>query len=451
MAPSWDRKRAAHLYRRAGFGGTRRDLDLAVSLGREGAVSHLVDYDGISTADLDAYLDLFGFNLAGYPGGLHDEREYFLSRWWYLRMQHGPRPLQEKMTLFWHNHFATSFVKVEQEQLMYAQNQIFRSLGMGRFGDLLLAVSRDPAMLIYLDNASNVKGSPNENFAREVMELFTMGHGNYTQQDVTEAARAFTGWTIDAANHNQFVFDPDAHDDGFKSFLGQYGLFRGEDIVAVLGRAPRDGRLHYRQARALLSGQRPVRRSRKEPPGPVRLEHGGHPSDRPGDSAFRRVRPDRGCAGHDQVAHRARRRSVPVAGSRVGRGGLQQLLGRHGPEPLLSAERRGLERGTDLDPHAGLPDAVSTSPTHSSTRSERYGDLGAFTNFRWDISRFFDGIGPSRAPTRSSTSWSTGSGWSRRRMRCARRCADISPSTVPSRGRPIPSTTTSSGAGRSIS
>ncbi len=185
---SWDRKRAAHLYRRAGFGGRPEDLDRAISLGREGAVSYLVDYDGISTADLDAYLGLFGFDLGGYQEGIGDLRGTFITRWWYSRMLHGPRPLQEKMTLFWHNHFATSFVKVEEEQLMYAQNQIFRNLGMGRFGDLLLAVSRDPAMLLYLDNASNIKGAPNENFAREVMELFTMGHGNYTQQDITESA-----------------------------------------------------------------------------------------------------------------------------------------------------------------------------------------------------------------------------------------------------------------------
>ena len=150
-----------------------------------------------------------------------------LLRWWYLRMHYTPRPLEEKMTLFWHNHFATSINKVEPVELMYAQNQIFRSLGMGPFEKLLLEVSRDPAMLIWLDNASNVKQAPNENFAREVMELFTMGVDHYTQQDVTEAARAFTGWSVDAANHYRFGFYPEAHDDGAKTFLGQSRVLQG--------------------------------------------------------------------------------------------------------------------------------------------------------------------------------------------------------------------------------
>src|SRR5262249_43799348 len=182
MTQIWDRKRAAHLYRRAGFGGLAEELDFAVSEGRERAVSRLVDYGAISTADLDAYLSLYGFDLDGYNDVPYD-RFLNLLRWWYFRMQLTPRPLEEKMTLFWHGHFATSIQKVGVPQLMYAQNQIFRTQGMGKFGDLLLAVSRDPAMLLWLDNASNVKTAPNENFAREVMELFTMGVGHYTQQD----------------------------------------------------------------------------------------------------------------------------------------------------------------------------------------------------------------------------------------------------------------------------
>jgi len=229
MASTWDRKRAAHLYRRAGFGASPAELDHATALGREGAVSLLVDFDAISTDALDSWLDLFGFD----PGSQVD-----LVRWWYFRMQYTPRPLEEKLTLFWHNHFATSIEKVGSVPMMYAQNQIFRSLGMGKFGDLLLAVSRDPAMLIWLDNASNVKQAPNENFAREVMELFTLGLGNYTQQDVTEAARAFTGWTIDAANGDRFLFDPTVHDDGLKAFLGSFGYYRGEDIIAILAARP---------------------------------------------------------------------------------------------------------------------------------------------------------------------------------------------------------------------
>jgi len=234
---TWDRARAAHLYRRAAFGGTAEELDLAVSLGREGAVSRLVDYEQISSDGLEAYLSLFGFDPEGF-GPAPFDRLAELTRWWYLRMQYTPRPLEEKMTLFWHNHFATSVSKVGEPALMYQQNQIFRSRGTGFFADLLLAVSRDPAMLIWLDNASSVKGRPNENFAREVMELFTMGRGNYTQNDVRESARALTGWTVDPANSYKFVYDPSIHDDGPKTFLGRLGYFKPEDIIEILAARP---------------------------------------------------------------------------------------------------------------------------------------------------------------------------------------------------------------------
>src|SRR5262245_36855344 len=125
MTQRWDRKRAAHLYRRAGFGGTREELDRAVSRGREGAVSRPLDYETASTADLADYLDLLGYDLTGFDDVAYDRFDQLL-RWWNLRMQFSPRQLEEKMTLFWHNHFATSIGKVEKPQLMYAQNQIFR-------------------------------------------------------------------------------------------------------------------------------------------------------------------------------------------------------------------------------------------------------------------------------------------------------------------------------------
>ena len=136
-AGTWDRMRAAHLHRRAGFGGSREELDLSVSLGREGAVSRLVDFEAIPIDGLEAYLSLFGFDPGGF-GAVPFDREAELRRWWYLRMQYTPRPLEEKMALFWHNHFATSVTKVGEPALMYQQNQIFRSLGMGLFADLLL-------------------------------------------------------------------------------------------------------------------------------------------------------------------------------------------------------------------------------------------------------------------------------------------------------------------------
>ena len=234
---AWDRARAAHLYRRAGFGAAPDELDLAVSLGREGAVARLVDYEQIPSDELDAFLDRNGRDLTGY-GPVPYDRFSELLRWWYWRMQYTPRPLEEKMVLFWHNHFATSINKVGDPQLMYAQNRILRTYAMGRFETLLMSVSRDPAMLIWLDNASNVRGAPNENFAREVMELFTMGVNHYTQRDVTEAARAYTGWTVDNQKYNAFYFNPDFHDDGIKTVLGNSGRFKGEDVIAILAARP---------------------------------------------------------------------------------------------------------------------------------------------------------------------------------------------------------------------
>jgi uncharacterized protein (DUF1800 family) len=151
------------------------------------------------------------------------------------------RPLQERMVLFWHNHFATSASKVNRAELMLAQNETFRRLALGSFREMLLAVSRDPAMLLWLDNYLNRKGKPNENYARELLELFTLGIGNYTEQDVKEAARAFTGWTLRPRVGFQFV--PALHDDGEKQFLGQRGNLNGTDIIDILVRHPKTAEL----------------------------------------------------------------------------------------------------------------------------------------------------------------------------------------------------------------
>lgn len=156
-----------------------------------------------------------------------------LRAWWYQEMRDTPSPLTERMTLFWHNHFVSSQQKVRLPILMYRQNVLLRSDALGNFGTLLHEVSKDPAMLIYLDNASNHKGHANENFAREVMELFTVGIGHYREDDVREAARAFTGWGIDRAS-GRFRFYPRLHDDGEKTFLGRTGRFDGDDILDIL-------------------------------------------------------------------------------------------------------------------------------------------------------------------------------------------------------------------------
>jgi uncharacterized protein (DUF1800 family) len=153
--------------------------------------------------------------------------------WWLQEMVATPFPLSEKMVLFWHNHFVSSQQKVRQPQYLYRQNLLLREHALGNFGALLHAIARDPAMVIYLDSASNRKGQPNENFAREVMELFTLGEGNYTERDIKEAARAFTGWSIDP-DKGEFLMRPLAHDDGVKTVLGQTGKFDGNAVLDIL-------------------------------------------------------------------------------------------------------------------------------------------------------------------------------------------------------------------------
>jgi uncharacterized protein (DUF1800 family) len=156
-----------------------------------------------------------------------------LRAWWTAEMLSTPTPFTEKMTLFWHNHFATSQQKVRNAYPMYRQNVMFRKYAFGNFGGLLREVSKDPAMLVYLDGAQNRKGMPNENFAREVMELFTLGEGNYSEKDIKEVARAFSGWSIDL-DAGEFRFRKPQHDDGEKTIFGQTGRYNGDDVVTLL-------------------------------------------------------------------------------------------------------------------------------------------------------------------------------------------------------------------------
>ena len=158
-----------------------------------------------------------------------------LATWWGGRMLTSRRPLEEKLTLFWHGHFATGAGKVRDARMMHRQNEMLRANAAGNFRDLLLGILTDPAMLVYLDNGENRKDHPNENFGRELLELFTMGVGNYTERDIREAARAFTGWTNDAL---EFRFDADNHDFGAKTFLGRTGPFDGEDIIDIILETP---------------------------------------------------------------------------------------------------------------------------------------------------------------------------------------------------------------------
>lgn len=251
-----DRDKVAHLLRRFGLGASEAEIDYYGREGWLGAVDKLLDYKSRPDA-----LDMTPSELAeqALPNGLgKGTKAQFdaLQVWWIARMVRTQRPLEEKMTLFWHDHFATSGEKVTDADMMLRQNQILRANATGKFHTLLSSVSKDPAMLFWLDNEFNVKEHPNENFAREVMELFTLGIGNYTEKDIQEAARAFTGWTLATpgqanrkANKNpkngklakNQVFDEGLanHDEGIKTILGDKGNFNGDDVLGILCGKPR--------------------------------------------------------------------------------------------------------------------------------------------------------------------------------------------------------------------
>ncbi|MCO5298149.1 MAG: DUF1800 domain-containing protein [Fimbriimonadaceae bacterium] len=233
MALKTDREKCAHLLRRFGLGASEAELDYYLQDGFDGAIDRLLDYESVQEA-----IDLDPSELANNNGQVNVPG---LITWWGFKLITTRRPLLEKMTLFWHDHFATSAAKVNQAPLMYQQNEVLRKHATGDFRTLLLEVSQDPAMLFWLDNQFNVRGKPNENFAREVMELFTLGIGHYTEKDIQESARAFTGWSIGRLNRQAegipkatFLYRPALHDSGVKEFLGSKGNFSGEDVIGLL-------------------------------------------------------------------------------------------------------------------------------------------------------------------------------------------------------------------------
>jgi hypothetical protein len=215
----------AHLLRRAGFGYTPAELARYKSLGYQGALTELLYPETIDNSYCEGRIRQQGVFDFSNPGDL--------KRWWMYRMLYTARPLEEKITLFWHGHFATADFKVRNPQAMYAQNQTLRRYALGNFNTLLQNVSIDPAMIVWLDNQQNVKGKPNENYAREIMELFTMGIGNYTEGDIKEAARAFTGWQT---RNNAYYFNAAQHDEGTKSVLGVSGNLNGDDVINLLAK-----------------------------------------------------------------------------------------------------------------------------------------------------------------------------------------------------------------------
>ena len=217
----WDRRRAAHLFRRAGFAATSRELDEAVRLDPAQVVEELLR-GGEEASSFHAQMQ----GLADAIVAVNEPRQ--LSAWWLYTMLFTPHPLLEKMTLFWHGHFATSAAKVTEARLMLAQNELLRRHALGDYRQLVRDISRDPAMLIYLDSVTNHKLHPNENYARELMELFCLGEGCYTEADVQELARCFTGWEI---RHGKFYFNRYQHDRGQKSLLGKTGTLTGDDAI----------------------------------------------------------------------------------------------------------------------------------------------------------------------------------------------------------------------------
>jgi uncharacterized protein (DUF1800 family) len=245
-----ERDKIAHLLRRAGFGYSQAQLEQYAALGLNGAIDRLLSYDAVSDAALENRLIDLKLNL--YNGN-------DLQRWWLLRMIYTERPLLEKMTLFWHGLLVSGTGKVGITQPkadappgtplprhhILEQNKFFREHAVSDFGTILKGISRDPAMVLYLDNNTNRKGKPNENYARELMELFTLGQfgpdgsPNYSEQDVREAARAFTGWGLN--QQQEFAFNANQHDTGNKTIFGKSGNFNGDDVIGLIMQHPSCG------------------------------------------------------------------------------------------------------------------------------------------------------------------------------------------------------------------
>ncbi len=240
MAGREDIALMAHLMRRAGFGASRDELERLVAQGYETTVEELLNPE--SKPSVDTYLLYRHHPTTEVPGGAATPGQ---ANWLY-HMINSQRPLQEKMALFWHHVFATGNGKVDNCNHLLEQVEMFREYGMGNYKELLVQLARNPAMIFWLDNNENHKNAPNENWGRELLELFSMGVGNYTEKDVYECSRAFTGWTISAKMPRypygrfpwQFEFRPEDHDYTEKTFLGHRGRFNGEDIIEIIVRQP---------------------------------------------------------------------------------------------------------------------------------------------------------------------------------------------------------------------
>jgi len=267
----------AHLMRRAGFGANREQIGMHANAGYQNTVEALLNPGEEDRMD-DHLIRRFHPELSGMMGPNAPGQN------WLYRMATTSAPLREKMALFWHGIFATGYAKVIHGKALSDQTRMFRTFGMGSFNDLLIQLSKDPAMIIWLDNQDNHNGAINENFGRELLELFTMGVGNYTERDIKECARAFTGWTIANREYMElrsqrdsdwpygriawhFKYHPEDHDDGEKEFLGQRGRFNGEDIIHIICQQEATARFISRHLYSFfVSDEPPIPEWRYTPP-----------------------------------------------------------------------------------------------------------------------------------------------------------------------------------------
>jgi uncharacterized protein (DUF1800 family) len=253
----WDFRKVGHLYRRAGFGATHAELEAGVADGHAKTLERILN----GKTDSDDFLRTSEYMASdkSMPPGAPQQR---LSAWWLDRMLKTSHPLREKLTLFWHNHFATSNAKVRNARQMLGQYQLMHRHALGSFRELLVAMGTDPAMMVWLDTIQSVKGKPNENYARELMELFSLGIGNYTEADIREAARAFTGYEIAGGKG---TFNSRQHDASDKSVFGETGAYKGEDIAKLCLDQPACPRFIVRKLYRFLI-------SESEPPSPDLIE-----------------------------------------------------------------------------------------------------------------------------------------------------------------------------------
>ena len=271
----WSYATAAHLLNRAGFGGTPEEIKGLSNFGPDRAVASLLDYENIpdptpnpewarpNPEELAKYREAIRTGTPEEKKAAQQEQQRTFQRrmlelrgWWLQRMLNGPRPLQEKLVLFWHGHFATSIEKVRNPYFMWRQNDLFRRLAIADWQTLLTAAGKDPAMLHWLDQFQSRRDHPNENFAREVMELFALGEGHYTEHDITEAARALTGWSLNQQDLG-FIYRPFIHDNGVKTFLGRTGNFDGDDVISIIVAQPQAAKFITAKLWNYFAGQVP--------------------------------------------------------------------------------------------------------------------------------------------------------------------------------------------------